>query len=901
MESQICNETLENLFDKLKVLYDQNDMNNFYISSRNVFGYKVTLMSYNKTPRIYTVWNYAVEADRKAFANYQEKCFNCDMCTIVQPNGVLNVYSPPESPVETAITKENIANKFCVHLEQNPTNGIHKTIIISASDDQYTYGHALLTTSDHIPNHYTFMYKEIYATIFTVLESLSKQYPDVTAYFNGRLGSSRQHSHVHISPDRSYVAKHCIKTTQDPGPYPIEYKGIKGCLLKFAKEDVLSPYVHHLMQIIVLQNIISNPDTQNALGAHMFLDDKHYYVFFMVLKDLRVRSCDVVAKGNHIQVSLIPALSIISLYNPYITEEILETLFSPDLTDGSIPLQKCLTKFNQSYKEYKEILPSISSFADLETKFKEIYDAAVKNYYIPIMNAKPLAQVLPIMANIDQYYFSFFHNNYNAMAAEAGIYDILKQYKLLTDSDYTFTLNIIASHHYGYSGTVLDDLLQAYSYILLKSFASKLGAIQSGVCYALRGDYLQPRIKDTIDIISTAVDVKGNLNAYPLIAKGGYGSVYRSTNIFNKFPIKYSNFNANVIIKKQLYGTDAIAKARVEEELKNGQMINHLRKTLPNFTLTYGGSIGPTEGLLFVEDIPGYTMQHFLNSDRGMTFSWEGLYNITISLLASIYMAKKENGFTHYDLHVANVLLLPLIKCGASGKVAFEYEIPMVPPKKVNAVLEYLPVIIDYGFVFVDGRGPFTDFNPDWFRDELSFTADIHTLLISIMYYLNENSFHGTLTAEEAVYREFWLFLFCVFCSQYSGVICDITVLQMTTNFVPNDRSRTLQNYLGSYYTEIQKAGFSRPFHLPDQAFIDALPEPLRTNFKKADKSQSVFENLFSAIDIFSGYLPKHAFGMKITSTTQYDKGVSKMRPGALSRRFKKMLDDRDLLFPKKE
>ena len=901
MEYQICHESLKDLFDKLKVIYEQNDMTNFYISARNVKGYKVSIMSYNTTPRIYTVWNYAVEEDRLKIDDYQNKCFNCDMCTIVQDDGILNVY---KQPIEIEVTKQNIANKFCIYFAEDPSKGIYKKMLLSASDDQYLYGHALLTTSDHIPNHYTFMYKEVYSTIFKILDDLYEQYPDVTAYFNGRLGSSVQHSHVHLSPDRSFVAKYCLTLSEAGSIHNIDYHGIKGCLVKIKKDLIQTDEVHQVMQSIVLKNIINNPDNKNALAAHMFLDNTYYYVFFMVLKNSSLRSCDVVIGGKHIQVNLITAVSTISLFNQTLSDADLESLLSRDITgDGSIPLYKCLEQFNTNYKPGGDIYQAVNSATEISALYSSQLAEAVKNLYDPISGNDDNA-ILAIAANIDKFWFQFFHDYAGSFRGETKVYRLLEQNTLLKDYRYTFALNIIASNRWGRSGRTEKHLLEAYTTILLQSFASKLGALQSGVCYALRGDYLQPRIKDTITTIVNANNVQANLASYPLIARGGFGAVYRSTNIFNRFPIPFYNFNANIIIKKQVYGTDVDEKARVETELENGKVINKLRTTLPNFMLTYGGYMGPTEGLLFVEDIQGETLHMYLASQKGMTFSWNGLYNITISLLSAIFMAKYKNGFTHYDLHTGNVLLLPMSKCGGSGNITLDYVVPTSPESRIRARLEYLPVIIDYGFVYVDGRPPFTDPGFPWFRDEFCWTSDIHQLLISILYFIDENHFQGPITPLESLFRDCWLFLFCIFSRQFDGKVCNQTQSQMPTYHVPFNRSAMLENYLGQYYREIQRARFSQPFHLPDPAFLGSLPSALQTMIKDGQKSQEVFINFFYWITYFEttylgAALPASFNMLTITMETTLDTSVSKVKPGDVTRRFKKMLDDRDVDFPR--
>jgi hypothetical protein len=65
------------------------------------------------------------------------------------------------------------------------------------------------------------------------------------------------------------------------------------------------------------------------------------------------------------------------------------------------------------------------------------------------------------------------------------------------------------------------------------------------------------------------------------------------------------------------------------------------------------------------------------------------LINILIMLMISLQNAQDELNFTHYDLHLENVLL---VKLNATYNFVYEYK-----GKKYNILLEYFPFIIDYG------------------------------------------------------------------------------------------------------------------------------------------------------------------------------------------------------------
>lgn len=70
------------------------------------------------------------------------------------------------------------------------------------------------------------------------------------------------------------------------------------------------------------------------------------------------------------------------------------------------------------------------------------------------------------------------------------------------------------------------------------------------------------------------------------------------------------------------------------------------------------------------------------------------LVNILIMLMISLQKAQDTMGFTHYDLHLGNVLLVQLNK---TYNFVYEHN-----GKKYNIVLDYFPFIIDYGRSYVN-------------------------------------------------------------------------------------------------------------------------------------------------------------------------------------------------------
>jgi len=72
-----------------------------------------------------------------------------------------------------------------------------------------------------------------------------------------------------------------------------------------------------------------------------------------------------------------------------------------------------------------------------------------------------------------------------------------------------------------------------------------------------------------------------------------------------------------------------------------------------------------------------------------MEIANSNLMNILLMLMVSLQHAQDKLRFTHYDLHMENILLVRL-----NGTYRFKYE---YGGKKYNIILDYFPFIIDYG------------------------------------------------------------------------------------------------------------------------------------------------------------------------------------------------------------
>lgn len=213
---------------------------------------------------------------------------------------------------------------------------------------------------------------------------------------------------------------------------------------------------------------------------------------------------------------------------------------------------------------------------------------------------------------------------------------------------------------------------------------------------------------------------------------GAFEVVLAKSNIDNIFKIvKFINQKSSngLIYVVQLKGSKSkfskllikIQKSEMADpasyEYYIGLTLNKLRgMDIPNFGLVYGRfycGFNPDGKTLCDKKFKGktnvlyeyitslsdktITLQNYIDSDTiepDIEKKNVNLINIIIMLLISIQKAQDILKFTHYDLHLENVLLVEL---NATYNFVYEYG-----GKKYNIVLDYFPFIIDYGRSYVD-------------------------------------------------------------------------------------------------------------------------------------------------------------------------------------------------------
>lgn len=171
------------------------------------------------------------------------------------------------------------------------------------------------------------------------------------------------------------------------------------------------------------------------------------------------------------------------------------------------------------------------------------------------------------------------------------------------------------------------------------------------------------------------------------IASGSYGKVYTSSLKGTKEKLFLLKFF------ERKYKEDAF-----HEYFVSHFFINKLRKICPNFSMTFGymecsspsdiefGTyITPVPCIIYEYIYPATILYEFLKECNFLDF-----LTILLQVCFSLYIACKKYGFTHNDLHTANILIK---KYKEQLYIPYKYE-----NKKIFIKTNLIAIIIDYGF-----------------------------------------------------------------------------------------------------------------------------------------------------------------------------------------------------------
>ena len=721
-----CTSDMQSLFHTLAKAYEQTD-DKFFLSDYDVLGYRLGLLPepQDRQSRIYNTYNFGSSEDSGVVDYYASqgvfKCYNCDLCNINDSQGILQVKN---IATQTTNVKSNIAAKQCVYIDDTPT-----PMILSGSDDQYLRGQALLTTLNHVPNHWTFMDKDVLKSIFSVISRLTKNYPNTTAYWNGRFGSSLQHSHVHLSPDCSPIATECKRLINQQvidklTVQKVVYKSFTNAMC-VATQDLNLTDMMEFTRAYILKHVLLQPENSTrGFVAHIFRttdkDNKPVFgICFLTCNDVYKRMCD------NLNIFFITAISTVSLLAHQ------NRFNSPDFSNKEF--LKCLQDYSDSqYLTYNLSLPSDLDFTTLGTEVKNAYEE-LKDKTVWDRLSVSVKGRNKLITNFNWFSYAFYYLSKPEDKYEFCylLADRLKPYLLEPNlsSQTVYIINFVYSYisfainniSFGLTPKQKKDTenclreFKIYSVsVWLKTFLDKVSSLRSGICYSLRGYYVSSRLIDLIEALylkfkddsAKPINVSKRIRGTSVFAD----TVDFTTNLLEKIDVAKRIFhpdsNLSLVVKLQKLNTN-VKTLIFEHELKVGLALNKYRNIVPNIMMTYGGwQTSSGEGFILLEDLSGDDKDPLIKPIslfkwiKSAYFNWVDFLAITGSLMTSIFMLKTENGFSHWDLHLDNIMLVHVGNCGTTVPMKITYEYGQNKYKEF--VCKYIPVMIDYGSLYID-------------------------------------------------------------------------------------------------------------------------------------------------------------------------------------------------------
>lgn len=659
-------------FTQASEIYKQSAENSFYVSTKSFEGLHLAILP-PRTQMVFSEYRPGSQTDVDkvtALVGVKEfKSFYCSICTIEEPDNIA----------------ERRQRDNELQVIENPADEIHYTVsgeggeqfVLTGTKPQYLYNHLLLSSVSHRSTYLTFLYKPMFSSLLKVIRTASQENPGLIAFFNGNFGSDAWHSHLHLTNIQKFSIIEKIKkddALRRNGLYPYTDGVVKATVISGTDIDAL-----YSLASKVFLNVFNIDFVKKYLAANIFFANNRFYIVVLYGNNTRVFQLD----SNNTFFLIIPAYTVSTnsgtvspamlarLKEKIVKENIYEDISKEFRLINDEVLQFITAKYKGSRGDFLSDLPvegiqykylveqrdfckdllsanvlrnnactlgpggcSVQQFA----KYKYLLSLLVFCYLsTPLPGEPSFARSFEATAEISRRRYEKMLQNPDVLnAIIAGEKERLKSYDA------------------GPSSLYLSGMLAKH--VVLRTF-------------------------DHLVRVSSLGDNPYRLNLWaeygPRIGEpSAYGVVRR-----NK--IKDIN-NSEFVLKATLPdpgkpGENAKAS---QHELAVGLKMNDLRALMPNFVLTLGGFAcqspedlsqlctgGVRVSYIAQEYIKGFTMKNLLRKYPIKEFD---VVALMLQVLVSTSVASNRNGFTHYDLHVDNVMLYPFLGLVINGQTLYE-------------------------------------------------------------------------------------------------------------------------------------------------------------------------------------------------------------------------------------
>lgn len=719
------------MFEEAYNYYDQKKggKGNIYISKKTVNDLHIAVLP-NRNTYVFSEYNLGDDEDVEKLQQYQSmgihKTYLCSLCPILEE--------------DNAVILSDEQNQLYLNKNDSPAVNLRYILIgnsgnkynITGTVPQYYYGHLLWSTVNHVPTYGLFLAKNIFSDLLLFLRHCTQTEPKTKAFFNGTFGSDIYHCHVHLSYQDTPVLEAAYSDFNNYSPNTEVYTYIANIvkLIVITSTDIERLF-KHVSDICTEYIKIRDTNPSILLTANLAYTRGRYWVTFQKINKDYARW-----EYNNCGFYTLPASFVM----------ISDCMKVPQN-------QTEYDKFKQAqlahYEHYYQRWDSLAYSQQFSDKFV---------YYLDTIRNTPLNHD-SINKNPVEFLWLKFNLERITIDQQTAI-DILTYLGSTCISEgahcddhtmgkYKYLIGL------GVNNLPIDILNAGFSEIRINAiFYFLRGYVTNGVksdYLFFRGTFAQKLLVKTFENFLKITGTSNGVNL-PLTENDGVNTWLKynfkrigepskaaaGATLSELVPYKYNDklkVNVEFFIKIML-GTNQLNFLR---EFFASMSVNDIRNLVPNYMLCYGGfmcngdedneklcnyTAGNPFSYLLLENIKNSeTVDRVLKLPSLATEEEaQDLIDMIYQIVAGLCVGWETNQFTHYDLHLDNIMrydfvsnkdYLNLFKIYQEEKgdaipkiekILFKYYTdPNNPNKVFHVPVKYLYVIIDYGVTYTNG------------------------------------------------------------------------------------------------------------------------------------------------------------------------------------------------------
>lgn len=752
---------MKKIFTHAYEYYDQKPggKGNIYVSKKVLNGLHIAVLP-NRDTFVFSEYNLGSDDDVMKLQTYQNdykvhKTYLCGLCPILEE--------------DNAVILSDEQNQLYLNKQESPAVELRYILIgnsgnkytITGTVPQYYYGHLLWSTVDHTPTYGLFLSLEIFSDLLLFLRHCTTTEPKTKAFFNGTFGSDIYHCHVHLSYQDTAILENAYDSFNKYNTEVYAYNSHIVKLIVVTSADI-NRLFFHVSGICTEYIKIRDTNPYLVLSANFAYTRGRYWVTLQKTDKrfagwmyercgfytnpssfIMISDCMKVPKNKTEYEKFINTQykhysnyygawdeksynASVNKFNEYLNI-INNTEFNQNILVN--PLEFLWLKIKSGIKINTEIAIKIlnfigSSCIDQKSncnnhemgKYKYLIGLAVNNLPIDILNDL----------------FSKFRIN--------AIFYFLRDYvDKGVKSDYLFFRGIFTQQ------------------LLVRTFNNFLKIT---------------RTVNAVNLPLTESDGINNWIMYNFKRIGEASGVAAGATLSELLPYEYTNNRHYKKVDVEFFMKIMLGSQQADfiREFFASVTVNDIRNLVPNYMLCYGGFMcnsNSTETLC--DNIAGQPFSYLLlenikkaeTVDRVLklpTLSTndeaQDLVDMIYQIVAGLSVGWTTNNFTHFDLHLDNIMrydfisnkdYLKLFKIYQEEKgdaipkieqILFKY---YTDPKNPNEVFyvpaKYLYVIIDYGFTYTNNMPANSLTKVKWIEDlgynskQANSNYDIYTIL----------------------------------------------------------------------------------------------------------------------------------------------------------------------------